>query len=46
MKYDPVILTPGIYLTDVHIAIAVQWLFEFELHFERQIEWHLEWLCQ
>lgn len=38
MKYDPAILPPGIYPIDVHIAIALQWLFEFELHLEWQIE--------
>lgn len=41
MKYDPASLPPRIYPIDVHIAIALQWLFEFELHFEWQIEWIL-----
>lgn len=36
-KYDPAILPPGIYPMDIHIAVAVQWLLDFELHFEWQI---------
>lgn len=31
---------------DIHVAVAVQWPFEFELHFEWQIEWYFEWPCQ
>lgn len=45
-KYDPVILPPEIYPVDIHVAVAVQWLLEFELHFKWQIKWHFEWLSQ